>query len=157
VSREREDELIREISGWMIGDAPEGWRRIDLLVHVGYEHLLSILLDVTRLEGEPAPAVTPLLRELLGLMDHGWHKFRLVIDPPDTYHARFNAARDTVADELLFLLPAGWESAQIQSRSALIHSVTGLTYPWTPPEGLVPDGTELTMKHPFSFTMTTRA
>lgn len=160
MTAEREDELIRKIGGWGIADAPEGWRRIDMLFEVGYAHRLTIVVDANTLTGSPAPEVTPLLQELYALMDQSWTKFRLVIDPPGAYQAHFKhePGQDTpperrVADELLFLLPPGWESAQIQPRSALIHTVTGLTYPWTPPEGLVPEGAELVMKHPFSFTM----
>lgn len=156
---EREDELIREIGGWGISDAPDGWRRVDMLFQVGLGHRLAIVVDEkNKLEGSPAPEVTPLLQELYALMDRAWSKFRLTIDPPGDYRAWFSYDASTgmpadrrIAEELLFLLPPGWESAQIQARSALVIGVTGLVYPWTPPEGLVPEGAELVMRHPFGF------
>jgi hypothetical protein len=43
----------------------------------------------------------------------------------------------------------GWASAKVQSRSALVFSVTGIMYPWTPPDGLVPEGAE----HPCDFAL----
>ena len=159
MTTERENELIRTIGSWGISDAPEGWRRVDMLFQVGRNHRLAIIVDdENKVEGSPAPDVTPLLQELYALMDRSWTKFRLVIDPPGTYQAHFKGEpgpdvtpEGRIADELLFLLPAGWESAQVQSASALVFSVTGIMYPWTPPEGLVPAGAEMVMKHPFSW------
>lgn len=161
MTTEREDELIRGIGAWGIGDAPEGWLRVDMLFQVGRGHRLAIIVDEeNKLEGSPAPEVTPLLQELYALMGRSWAKFRLVIDPPGSYRAWFLMADPLdlpedkrIAEELLFLLPPGWASAKVQSRSALVFSVTGIMYPWTPPDGLVPDGAELVIKHPCDFAL----
>jgi hypothetical protein len=53
-----------------------------------------------------------------------------------------NALLKGVADELKFALPAGWDYVQLQYRAvggyeesgAVVHSLTGTVYPWTPPE-----------------------
>lgn len=47
-----------------------------------------------------------------------------------------------VADHLRFAAPPGWDYVQLQYRAvgdyeesaAIVHSITGTTYPWTPPE-----------------------
>lgn len=164
MSTERQDQLIRKIGARGIADAPAGWQRVDLLVRIGHPHRLAIITDDTnKLEGQPAGEITPMLHELLQSMDHSWTRFRLIIDPPDSYRVWFkhdDRARDVspemrIAEELLFQLPPGWARAQVQSRSALVHSVTGYTYEWQPPEGLVPENAEMVMEHPFSFELTT--
>lgn len=167
MTTEREDELIRKIGGWGIADAPEGWRRVDMLfelaydmgIDVGYHQRLAIIVDETgKLEGTPAPEVTPLLKELGLLMGRGWTAFRLLIEPSGDYRAYFHHApgRDTppekvLADELLFRLPPGWEHARIRPDGATITSVTGFTYDWTPPADLVPPDGELVMTHPYTW------
>ncbi|WP_370968604.1 hypothetical protein [Amycolatopsis sp. cg9] len=58
--------------------------------------------------------------------------------PPDDP----NALLKNVADYLKFTLPAGWDYVQLQYRAvgdheesgAVVHSITGTVYPWTPPE-----------------------
>jgi hypothetical protein len=157
--RERETELIQSVCRWVMADAPEGWQRIDLLVQVGFKHRLAIIVDDTnKLEGEPAPEVSPLLVELIEVMDDSWTRFRLIIDPSGDYRAWFRhddhvdeTQEKRIAQGLLFTLPPGWDNAQVQARSALVQSVTGFTYVWTPPEGLVPEGAQMNIKHPFDY------
>ncbi|NBH11632.1 hypothetical protein [Amycolatopsis sp. SID8362] len=53
-----------------------------------------------------------------------------------------NALLKGIADYLKFTLPAGWDYVQLQYRAlgdheesgAVVHSITGTVYPWTPPE-----------------------
>jgi hypothetical protein len=53
-----------------------------------------------------------------------------------------NALLQRFADELKFALPPGWDYIQLQFRAvgdheesgAVVHSITGTVYPWTPPE-----------------------
>jgi hypothetical protein len=164
VTTEREDELIRKIGGWGISDAPDGWRRIDMLfeiaydmgIDVGYHQRLAIIVDDTnKLEGEPAPEVTPLVQELGRLMGRSWTAFRMVIESSGDYRAFFDygpgpdtSPEQRIADELIFRLPPGWESARVRSDSATVTSITGFTYAWTPPAGHVPDGDEVLMTYP---------
>jgi hypothetical protein len=162
--KERESELIQAICRCVMADAPAGSRRIDLLVQVGYKHRLAIIVDDTnKLEGEPAPEVSPLLVELLEVMGDSWTRFRLVIDLPDDYRIWFRhedhveelTQEKRIAEALLFTLPPGWEHAQVRSGDALVRSVTGHSYAWTPPAGLVPAGAEMTMRYPYEFELTT--
>jgi hypothetical protein len=161
--REHETELIQSIGRWVMADTPQGWQRIDLLVRVGVTHRLAIIVDDTnKLEGQPAPEVSPLLVELVEVMDDSWNRFRLIIDPPDDYRAWFMhddhvdelPQEKRIAQELLFTLPPGWDNAQVRARSAVVRSITGFTYAWTPPEGLVPEGAQMNMKHPFEYELT---
>jgi hypothetical protein len=56
-----------------------------------------------------------------------------------------NALLKNVADHLKFTLPAGWDYVQLQYRAvgdheesgAVVHSITGTVYPWTPPEQVI--------------------
>lgn len=62
-----------------------------------------------------------------------------------------NALLKDVADTLQFALPAGWDYVQLQFRAvgdheesgAVVHSITGTVYPWTPPEQVL----ELLRRH----------
>ncbi|QHY99002.1 hypothetical protein SSPS47_28260 [Streptomyces sp. S4.7] len=62
-----------------------------------------------------------------------------------------------IAEELLFALPPGRQSARIRHDNALVYGVTGQGFTWRPPEGLVPEGSEFAMKHPSTFRVTTPA
>ncbi|ALG08858.1 hypothetical protein AOZ06_19810 [Kibdelosporangium phytohabitans] len=158
MSREREDELVRQIGALVLADCPEGWLRADLNVQVGYAHRLTILVPNAPgqwLSGRPDPAIDPLLRELLDLMPDRWEAMRLVVDPPDSYVVHFKAAGDAsatpweqaVRDRLVFALPPGWDWAQVRHDSGLLHMITGETVPYTPPEGVVPPGKQVEMRH----------
>jgi hypothetical protein len=62
-----------------------------------------------------------------------------------------NALLRGIADYLAFALPAGWDYLQLQYRAvggyeesgAVVHSITGTVYPWTPPEQVL----ELLRRH----------
>jgi hypothetical protein len=62
-----------------------------------------------------------------------------------------NALLKSFADHLKFSLPAGWDYLQLQYRAvggyeesgAIVHSITGTVYPWTPPEQVI----ELLRRH----------
>lgn len=161
-----QDELIRRISALVMADGPEGWVRIDLNVQVGYAHRLTILLADAPgqwLSGSPAPEINPLLGELLSVMDEEWVAMRLVIDPPGRYTVHFRYDHDQseipperrIHEQLLFLLPPGWEWAQVRHDSGLLHMVTGETVPYAPPEGVVPAGTQIEMKYGGAVRVTT--
>jgi hypothetical protein len=56
-----------------------------------------------------------------------------------------NALLKSVADYLKLTLPAGWDYVQLQYRAvgdheesgAVVHSITGTVYPWTPPDQVI--------------------
>jgi hypothetical protein len=73
-------------------------------------------------------------------------------------HVKYDKESDDpatrIADDLLFLLPPGWQSAIVHADGGLVFPVTGGTFPWQPPAGLVPAGMECRIEHRGGFTMT---
>lgn len=154
------DELVGRLAALVRADCPEGWVRADLQVTVGYSHTLTILMpDRNHLQGRPSPDADPLLRELREA-DGGWAALRLVLDPPGSYtvHVKYDKESDDpairIADDLLFALPPGWQSAIVRADGGLVFPVTGGTFPWTPPTGMVPAGMECRIEHRGGFSMT---
>ena len=159
-----EDQVVRWIGGWLMDAAPEGWRRIDLTVRLttSVEEIspAAVMPDGAVARMELPPDVSLLLFELRTkkyLCDRGtWLSLRLVIEPDGAYRISYNYDREgikgepntllkSVADYLKFSLPAGWEYLQLRYRAvgdheesgAVVHSITGTVYPWTPPEQVI--------------------
>lgn len=95
--RQRYDELLQLAGGALIGTAPQGWRRIDLIARIaeGVQDfgLTVIMSDFSYAEVDPpAPAAQALL-ELRRLMydERGaWFSARYMMNPPGEFQIFYN-------------------------------------------------------------------
>jgi hypothetical protein len=103
---QRYDQLLQQAGAALIGAAPPGWRRIDLVVRVaaGVQDLgLSVVMaDLTDVAVDPpAEAARALveLRELTATPELGaWFSARFVVDPPGEFRVHYNHDHDPLWD-----------------------------------------------------------
>ncbi|MGB3441525.1 MAG: hypothetical protein WBA97_22485 [Actinophytocola sp.] len=99
--QQRYDELLQQIGGALIGAAPQGWRRIDLIAKIadGVQDfgLTVIMPDQSTPEVEPPSAAGQALLELRKLMYDqrgAWLSARYVINPPGEFRIFYNYDHD---------------------------------------------------------------
>ena len=100
--QQRYEELLQQIGGALIGAAPQGWRRIDLVAKIveGVQDfgLTVIMSDMTTPEVEPPASAGQALLELRKLMYEpqrgAWLSARYVINPPGEFRIFYNYDHD---------------------------------------------------------------
>jgi hypothetical protein len=100
--QDREEELMQQIGAMLLDVAPEGWRRIDLLVRMNvkvYDTELTVYLE----NGKTAEVFPPEgltkpfaeLRQLHYLPGRGtWFSVRVSLDPPGSINFSYNMDHD---------------------------------------------------------------
>jgi len=100
--QKRYEELLQQIGAALIGGAPQGWRRIDLIAKIveGVQDfgLTVIMNDMTTPEVEPPAQAGQALLELRKLMYDqqrgAWLSARYVINPPGEFRIFYNYDHD---------------------------------------------------------------
>ena len=101
-ARRRYPELLQEIGAALIGAAPHGWRRIDLVAKIveGVEDfgLTVIMADLSDAVVEPPERAMRAMAELRRVMDvperGAWLSARYVLDPPGAFQIFYNYDHD---------------------------------------------------------------
>ncbi|MET8798580.1 TNT domain-containing protein [Nocardia sp. NPDC004568] len=105
-AQERYVELLQQIGGALIGVAPVGWRRIDLIARIVAEiqdvGLTVIMSDWTDAVIPPPPRLAEVFAELRSVMyvpERGaWLSARYTIDPPGAFQVFYNYEHDPLWD-----------------------------------------------------------
>jgi hypothetical protein len=103
---ERYDELLQQTGAALLGAAPQGWRRIDLIAKIadGVQDfgLTVIMADLSDAEVEPPAQAAQALVELRRLTYRpelgAWLSARFVVDPPGEFHIFYNYDHDPLWD-----------------------------------------------------------
>lgn len=104
--QQRYEELLQQIGAALIGAAPEGWRRIDLVAKIaeGVQDfgLTVIMSDLSYVEVDPPGEAGQALVELRKLMYRpelgAWLSARYVINPPGEFRIFYNYEHDPLWD-----------------------------------------------------------
>lgn len=102
--QQRYEELLQQTGAALIGAAPEGWRRIDLIAKIaeGVQDfgLTVIMSDLSYAEVDPPAQAAQALLELRKLMFRpelgAWLSARYVINPPGEFRIFYNYEHDPV-------------------------------------------------------------
>lgn len=100
--QQRYEELLQQTGAALIGAAPEGWRRIDLIAKIakGVQDfgLTVIMSDLSNAEVDPPAQAAQALVELRELMYRpelgAWLSARYVINPPGEFRIFYNYEHD---------------------------------------------------------------
>lgn len=103
---QRYDELLQQTGAALIGAAPQGWRRIDLVAKIaeGVQDfgLTVIMSDFSDAEVDPPSAAAQALVELRKVMyrpERGaWLSARYVLNPPGEFRIFYNYEHDPLWD-----------------------------------------------------------
>jgi hypothetical protein len=104
--QQRYDELLQLIGGALLGAAPQGWRRIDLIARIaeGVQDfgLTVIMDDLSYAEVNPPAQAAQALVELRRLMydpERGaWFSARYMMNPPGEFQVFYNYEFDPLWD-----------------------------------------------------------
>lgn len=110
--QQRYDELLQQIGGALLGAAPPGWRRLDLIAKiadgvqdVGLTVIMSDFTDAWVGPPEHLTAAFAELRDVMADEQRGlWRSARYTMDPPNAFQVFFNYDHDPLWDPPL---PAG--------------------------------------------------
>ncbi|MDQ3405181.1 MAG: hypothetical protein M3548_17620, partial [Actinomycetota bacterium] len=98
----RYEELVQRVGIALLGVAPQGWRRLDLVAKMSSTvqdyGLVVLMADGTAAEVDPPEDAAKALVELRELMyrpERGtWFSLRFVMNPPTEYHTFYNFHHD---------------------------------------------------------------
>jgi hypothetical protein len=104
--QQRYDELLQQTGAALIGVAPEGWRRIDLVAKIaeGVQDfgLTVIMSDLSDAEVDPPAQAARALVELRKLMYRpetgAWLSVRYVLNAPSEFRVFYNYEHDPLWD-----------------------------------------------------------
>ncbi|MEV7550124.1 hypothetical protein AB0N89_10910 [Amycolatopsis sp. NPDC089917] len=102
---ERADQLVQQIGGAVLREAPEGWRRIDvkatMATMVEDLAITVIMADGSSAQVQPPDVAAALRESRQALYEPGkgtWLAMRLILDPPGSFVVHYNFDFDPLWD-----------------------------------------------------------